>query len=177
MEPKYCLQCGAPLITGLVAGRERPHCPACGFILFRNPSPVGMAVVERDGRLLLIRRANPPLQGYWAPPAGYVEVDESVETATLRETREETAMEIVIDGLQGVYSQAHTGVVIIAYDGRVGEGEPRAGEDAAEVRFFAPEEIPIQPPPLDGTTLDCWFYEVIKTVISTWHELRKVSSQ
>lgn len=170
MGPGYCLQCGALLVTGFVAGRERPHCPACGFILFRNPSPVGMAVVERDGRLLLIRRANPPLQGYWAPPTGYVELDESVEAAARRETREETAMEIAIHGLQGVYSQAHTGVVIIAYNGSVRAGEARAGEDAAEVRFFAPEEIPVQSPPLDGTALDDWFYEVIRTVTSSWKE-------
>lgn len=172
MEPGYCLQCGTLLIIGFVAGRERPHCPACGFILFRNPSPVGMAVVERDGRLLLIRRANPPLQGYWAPPTGYVEVDESVEAATIRETREETSMEIIIDGLQGVYSQADTGIVIVALNGRVLKGEAKAGEDATDVRFFAPEEIPIQSPPRDGTALDYWFYDVIETVTSYWKEPR-----
>lgn len=160
------------MITGFIAGRERPHCPACGFILFRNPTPVGMAVVERDDRILLILRANAPLQEYWAPPTGYVEMDESVEAATIRETREETSMEIIIDSLQGVYSQADTGIVIIAYNGRVLKGEAKAGEDATDVRFFAPEEIPIQSPPKDGTVLDYWFYDVIETVTSYWKKPR-----
>lgn len=151
-----------------VEGRQRPVCPACGFIVYRNPVPVGMAVVERDGQLLLIRRGNPPLQGYWAPPAGHVEIDESVEAATVRETREEAGVEIELHGLVGVYSQADISVVIIAYRGRITGGEARAGEDAVEVGYFAPGELPAQSPPAGGTPMDQWFYGVLQAITAPW---------
>ncbi|HBY92665.1 MAG: NUDIX domain-containing protein [Ardenticatenaceae bacterium] len=172
MSARFCARCGTRLTVGPVAGRERPHCPACGFIVFRNPVPVGLAVVERDGQLLLIRRANPPLQGYWAPPAGHVEIDESVEAATIRETHEEAGVEVALDGLVGVYSQADVGVLIIAYRGRVIGGEARAGEDAAEVAFFAPGALPGHPSPRPGSALDHWFYGVIDAVTAPWKEVR-----
>ena len=40
----------------MINGKERPRCPACGFVLWRNPAPVGMALIEHDGELVLIRR-------------------------------------------------------------------------------------------------------------------------
>lgn len=168
MTARYCSQCGDHLITGFVAGRQRLYCSSCGFILYRNPLPVGMAVVEHNGRLLLIRRANPPLKGYWAPPTGYVEIDESVEEATVRETQEETGLEIILGDLLGVYSEAGSGIVLIAYNGRVREGQLRAGEEALDVSFFAPGKIPAQPPPQDGPALDKWFFGVIETVTAPW---------
>lgn len=130
-----------------------------------------MAVVERDGRLLLIRRANPPLEGYWAPPAGYVEFDESVEAATIRETHEEAGVKVALDGLVDVYSQAGVGVLIIAYRGRVIGGEAQAGEDATDARFFAAGELPVQPPPTNGSPVDHWFYGVIEAVTAPWKEV------
>ena len=46
-----CPECGAPMVhAGGCA-----YCPACGFVAYRNPAPVGLAVVEYDGRLVLIR--------------------------------------------------------------------------------------------------------------------------
>ncbi|MDP7545392.1 MAG: NUDIX hydrolase [Anaerolineales bacterium] len=171
---KFCLDCGAALQTRAVAGGRRPTCPACGFILFRNPTPVGMAVAEREGQLLLIRRGNPPLQGYWAPPAGHVEIDESVEGATIRETFEEAGVKVALNGLLGVFSQADVGVVIIVYSGKVAGGQARAGEDAIEVGFFAPGALPEQPAPADGDAVDRWFFTMIEKVTEPW---RKIGAQ
>lgn len=172
MSTQYCAQCGAALVLGLVAGHERPHCAACGFVVYFNPVPVGLAVVEHDGQLLLVRRATEPLKGYWAPPAGHVEVGESVEQATVRETQEEAGVQIALDGLIGVYSHADVEVVIVAYRGHSHGGEPKAGEDAAEVALFAPGALPVQPPPAAsrGTALDRWFYDVIQEVTFPWRE-------
>jgi 8-oxo-dGTP diphosphatase len=113
-------------------------------------------------------RARPPLQGYWAPPAGHVEIDESVEAATRRETQEEAGVEVALDGLAGVYSQADIGVMIVAYRGRVVSGEARAGEDAEEVAYFAPGALPEQPPPDEGTPMDAWFYQVLESILAPW---------
>ena len=107
----------------LIHGREREHCPACGVVVYRNPAPIGMALVERDRQLVLIRRTAPPLPGYWAPPAGHVELGESVTEATIREAREETGLEIVLDGLLDVYSHGDADVLIVTYRARATGGE------------------------------------------------------
>ena len=93
-------------------GRDREQCPACGIVAYRNPTPVTLTVVEHENKLLLIRRAVSPLKGYWAPPGGYVECGESVTDAARREVREETELDIAIDGLIGVYSRSDIDVVI-----------------------------------------------------------------
>ena len=172
MPTRFCLHCGAPLVLGRVDDRERLHCPECGHIHYQNPTPVGMAVAVLDRRLLLIRRANPPLQGYWAPPAGHVEMGESVEAATIRETQEEAGVEVALDGLAGVYSQADVGVVIIAYHGRIVGGKPQAGEDAAEAGLFTPGDLPPHPFPQSASAVDRWFYDVVKTITAPWRQSR-----
>ena len=170
MPAQFCSQCGTRLTVGAPHGREREYCPACGFVAYYNPAPVGLAVVERGGQLVLIRRTLPPLQGYWAPPAGHVEIGESVPEATIREVREETGLDIALEGLVGVYSQADVKVVIVAYRGKAVRGEPVAGEDAGEIALFEPGRLPAQPFPADGTPTDRWFYGVIESVTAPWRE-------
>jgi len=158
----------------LIHGREREHCPACGVVVYHTPAPIGMAIVERDHQLVLIRRTAPPLQGYWAPPAGHVELGESVTEATIRETREETGLEIVLNGLLDVYSHGDVDVLIVAYRARAMGGEPKAGDDAGEVGLFAPGHIPVQSPPDDSqaTALDRWFYGVVQEATAPWGQAR-----
>ena len=167
---QYCARCGTRLVVGVIDGHERQHCPQCGFVVYHNPAPVGLAVVEHEGQLVLIRRTLPPLQGYWAPPAGHVEMGESVPEATLREVREETGLEITLEGLVGVYSQADVSVVIVAYRGRAVGGKSAAGADAGEIALFKPGELPAQPFPADGTPTDRWLYGVIESVTAPWRE-------
>lgn len=144
---KYCPRCGHPLEAKSVGDRLRPVCPQCGFIVYVNPTPAAGALVEHDGHVLLIRRGVPPREGYWAFPAGYVEADESVEEAAIRETREETGLQVALDGLWNVYSfedAAHQRGVLILYRAHVVGGELRPGDDAAEARWFAPHEVPAE---------------------------------
>ncbi len=61
-------------------------------------------VLYGDG-IVLIRRENPPYQGFYALPGGFVEVGETVEEAVRREAREETGLDIVPIKLVGVYSK------------------------------------------------------------------------
>ena len=170
MPTQFCSQCGTRLIVGPIHGKEREHCPACGFVVFYNPAPVGLAVVAYDGQLVLIRRTIPPLQGYWAPPAGHVEIGESVPEATIREAQEETGLEIKLEGLIDVYSQADVKVVIIGYHGRALGGALQAGDDASDIALFPPGRLPAQPFPMDGTVMDRWFYDVIESVTASWRE-------
>jgi ADP-ribose pyrophosphatase YjhB (NUDIX family)/N-acetylglutamate synthase-like GNAT family acetyltransferase len=102
------------------------------------------ALVEKDGQVVLVRRGVEPKAGYWSLPAGYVEGDEMAEDAAVREMEEETGLRIDIDDLLGVYSfgkEPQTGVLILYSAHPVG-GELRAGDDAQEVRTFAPTDMP-----------------------------------
>ena len=168
MSTAFCSRCATPMAPAMLGGKERSRCPACGFVLWCNPAPVGMALIEHEDRLVLIRRAEAPLAGHWAPPAGYVECGESVPDAVRREALEECGLEIALQGLLGVYSGADVEVLIIAYRARSIGGALRAGDDATEVRLFSHDSLPVRHYPTDGTTTDRWFFGVIGEAVAQW---------
>ena len=162
MPAKFCPQCGTALTTKWESGRERPACSACGFVVYRNPVPVALVLVIQDDKLLLLLRRHAPLANYWAPPAGYIEIDESLEEGAAREVKEETGLDVEIDGLLKVYSRAHAGVFMISFEAHVVGGELAIAEDEViEARWFARDELPQQASPSGGTLLDGLFYEVL----------------
>lgn len=179
MAPKFCPQCGTALVLATIHGRERETCPACGETFFHKPAPVVLAVIEHAGQLVLIRRKLDPLAGYWAPPGGYVERGESLEDAVVREAREESGLEVVVDELIGVYSQVDVRAVILAYRAHSTGGEPVAGDDAGEICLVSPGQLPVQRPPQSGIPIEHWFFDVIQEVTAPWrwghrHRARKI---
>jgi ADP-ribose pyrophosphatase YjhB (NUDIX family)/GNAT superfamily N-acetyltransferase len=131
--------------TGELAGRVREICPQCGFVHYTNPVPGVGLLVEMEGGIVLVRRGQPPFAGWWALPAGYIEADESVEQAAIRECREETGLTVELLELFGVYSFPEGPVqsgIIIFYRARPREGELRAGDDAQDVDIFPPDRLP-----------------------------------
>jgi 8-oxo-dGTP diphosphatase len=101
---------------------------------------VDALIVDPARGVVLIRRRNPPFAGAWALPGGFVELDESCETACRREAAEETGLEIELRGLVGVYSRPGRDprgpTASVAYLCRVVGGELRAGDDAGDARWF-----------------------------------------
>ena len=95
--------------------------------------------------MLLIRRGTPPRQGEWSLPGGRIEAGERAVDAALRELREETGVEAEITGLidvvDGLFPEAGRHYVLIDYSARWLSGDPVAGDDAAEARFFALDEV------------------------------------
>ena len=95
--------------------------------------------------IVLIRRENPPYQGCYALPGGFVEVGEAVEEAAQREAKEETGLDVVLLKQVGVYSKPERDprghVVSICYLAW-GRGELSAGSDARSAEVFDPEDLP-----------------------------------
>ena len=107
---------------------------------------VDSLTLDGAGRLLLVRRGRPPFEGRWALPGGFVEYGETVEAACVRETKEETGLEVEIQSLCGVYSRpdrdprGHT-VSVVFRCRPIGEEAAVAGaDDAAEARWFTAAE-------------------------------------
>jgi 8-oxo-dGTP diphosphatase len=144
MEFTYCPACAARLERRPAGDRERPACPACGFIQYRNPV-VGVAVIVREGdRVLLGRRAG-SYRGQWCIPCGYVEWDEDVREAARREFEEETGLRVRIGPVYAVHSNFHNPrqhTVGIWFLGEVESGEARASDDLDAVGFFALDDLP-----------------------------------
>ncbi len=145
LELNFCPNCGSPMTDRFLFGRSRRACPACGFVFFREPKLAVGALVERDGQVLLVRRAVDPKLGFWCLPAGYVEYDEGPITAVLREVREETGLMVRVTGLLAAYhvrSDPRGMGVILVYRAVPRAGELAPGDDASEAAYFAPNEIP-----------------------------------
>ena len=125
-------------------GRERSVCPACGFIFYRNPTPVAGCVVEYDRRIVLVQRGIDPGRGKWGIPAGFVEWGESAEEGAIRETLEETGLVVRIERLLGVYSAVgdRGSDIIIFYVAIPVGGALVAGDDAEHIETFVPGAWP-----------------------------------
>ena len=103
---------------------------------------VGAVIVKTD-RVLVVRRANPPLQGQWSIPGGLVATGETTKEAVIREIREETSLNIepveLVEVFERILRDADSRVqyhfVVIDYLCRLVSGEPRAGSDVSEIRW------------------------------------------
>ena len=147
IEVNFCTRCGAPMVAQHVGDRVRPVCSACGHVHYVNPIVAAGALVDEAERVLLVRRGVEPAIGGWGLPAGYAESDETPEQAAVRETLEETGLEIGLDGLLDVYafgSETVPSGVLVLYAAHVVGGALRPGDDASEVGFFAADELPVE---------------------------------
>ena len=107
-----------------------------------RPVPCVGVVCLRGPQVLLIRRGKAPRMGEWSIPGGRMEMGETVADAALRELREETGVTAELLGLIEVldHISEHGHAVLIDFAARWVSGEPMAGDDAMEARFFPFEE-------------------------------------
>ena len=145
LTPKFCPHCAGRLAPKVIDEKERQVCQECGFIFYLNPKVAAGALIEVEGRVVLVRRGIEPHLGSWTLPAGFTEYGETIEETAIRECREETGLEIELDDLLGVYSvnsDFYGPLVLVLYSAHVAGGELIAGDDASEVGLFAPAELP-----------------------------------
>ncbi len=156
----FCAQCGGRNDWQLVEQRSRPVCTGCHAVSYLDPKLAVGVLVTKNGRLLLGRRAEGAREaGRWSFPAGFVERGETVEAAAVRETREETGLEVDLDELVGVYSESGETVVLIVYAGSLVGGSEQADDDLDMLGWFEPSELPELAFPRDYRIIAAWFAE------------------
>jgi ADP-ribose pyrophosphatase YjhB (NUDIX family) len=140
---KYCSSCGQQVSRQVPDGdtHERWVCSACGMIHYQNPLVVVGCVPERDGRILLCKRAIEPRYGYWTVPAGFMELGESTAQGAARETLEEACAEVEIGHMFAAVDVIDAGQVHLFYTAKL-IGDFAAGTESLDVRLFSENEIP-----------------------------------
>lgn len=114
----------------------------------QRPVPAVLAVVAREGRVLLVRRANPPNAGRWGFPGGHIEWGERTQAAAVRELHEETGVRALpcevltaLDVITPADGERQHHFVLIAVRCQWVAGEGEANDDALDVGWFSPQEI------------------------------------
>jgi ADP-ribose pyrophosphatase YjhB (NUDIX family) len=140
---KYCMTCGHRVSRRFPVGdsRERYICDHCSEIHYQNPKIVVGCVPERDGRILLCRRAIEPRRGFWTVPAGFMELGETIAEGAARETREEALAEVEIGRLFASVDVIEAGQVHLFFAATL-IGDYGVGEESMETALFAKEDIP-----------------------------------
>ena len=154
LVPRYCQLCGHDLIERVIESEQRPRytCEHCGFIHYMNPRVVSSVIVEHEGKIVLQQRAMEPRSGYWTFPGGFLEVGESAEAGAMREAKEEVGLNVTLTGLQGVYTRAQVGIVLVVYTGTSATDDAIVADaESIAVRWFAPDEIPWEDLAFDST--------------------------
>lgn len=116
--------------------RRYPDAPLVG---------VAAAVFNTAGEVLLAQRSRPPRPGTWGLPGGLLDLGETLEAGARREVGEECGIEVAISGIAGVFEpitrdeegRVEYHYVVIDYWATWTSGTPRAGDDAADVRWVA----------------------------------------
>ena len=158
---KHCPVCTAPVEPD----GGKVECPACGFVDYANSKPTASALVVDDkGRIMFSRRARDPAAGKFDLPGGFVEEGEHPLDCLHRELREEAGIGLRDTEFVGIFmdwygaGERRVSTLNIYWSARIADGTPEAADDVAELRFFAPDEIP----------WDELAFEHLPDVISAW---------
>jgi ADP-ribose pyrophosphatase YjhB (NUDIX family) len=144
---EFCATCGDRL------GLDAPcACPSCGAEYWDNAKPCAGALVVRDERVLLVRRSIEPWRHHWDIPGGFCDPAEHPEETAVRELREETGLEIVVDKFFGMWMdrygdhqppEATLNIYYLAHTTRA-DVEPSLSAEVAEAAWFAADALPAE---------------------------------
>lgn len=145
-QKKYCQFCGKKMAQKFIEGRSRNICLKCGQIAYENPLPVVSAlVVNKKNEILLVKRGREPMKGMWCLPSGFVEADEHIEDAVLRELKEETGLSGKIVRLidtETARNYFYGNIIMISFIVKRTGGKLKAGDDAVDAKYFSIEKLP-----------------------------------
>jgi ADP-ribose pyrophosphatase YjhB (NUDIX family) len=141
----YCPRCGTKVNHAEKFGKIRPVCPSCNFIYFQDPKVAAAVLIEKENRVLLVRRVNEPFRGLWTLPAGFVNGAEDPAEAAARECLEETGLTVKIKNVYDVIAgrEHERGAdFVIVYSAEIIGGEMKPDDDADAVEWFDKNNLP-----------------------------------
>ncbi len=140
VKRNYCLRCGATIVSKRVDGVNREYCPTCDTVFYDNPLPVvSSVVVNKKREVLLVLRDREPQESQWCLPSGFVEMNESIEEAVLRELHEETGLTGKVIRLLDTVSyrnEFYGDLIWISFEVQRTGGKVVAGDDARDARYL-----------------------------------------
>lgn len=156
----FCPFCAGRLKNGFIDGRERAFCPGCGWVNYLNPVPVVCVIgCTEQNEVAIIKRAIEPARGEWAFPGGFVEIDETLESAAQREFKEETGLDVkglsLITAVRQT-SKRYGAVIVLGYAGSVEKAPFLPSEEAEEGRWVDVDDVPEQPFESYRAIFDAW---------------------
>jgi len=103
---EFCPRCGLAELKEF--SNKAMRCTECGYVYFHNTAAAAGAIIETGEGVLVTIRGEEPMAGMYDLPGGFVDYDESLEDAVIREVREELGISITIDRYIGSYSNSYT---------------------------------------------------------------------
>ena len=138
---EYCSYCGSTNQHGFIDGNHRYHCVSCNTIHYENPKPTATIICMRNDELLLAKRAFSPAKGEWGLPGGFMELNETLNEAAMRELKEETNLDGKVKNILSTcshYGSIFGDILLIGVEMVVEDfSKMRAGDDAEELEFLA----------------------------------------
>ena len=129
---------------------RRLVCQACSFIFHQDPKVVAGTVFTLEGGIVLLKRGVEPALGKWVFRAA-TSIAASVPEAAIRETKEESQLDVKLGPLLNVYSYPRSPNVIVVYTADVIGGELAAADESLAAQIFAPKELPWHDLAFDST--------------------------
>lgn len=142
---KFCPFCKAKMRTKKEGGVRREYCPKDGYVHYSNPTPAAGVVIVKGGKVLLVKRKFDPHKGLWQVPAGFVEWYETPQETAVKETKEETGLDVKVLRLfdvRKISEDPREMIVLILYEAKIVGGKIRAGDDAEEVKWWPLQHLP-----------------------------------
>lgn len=125
MEVNFCSSCGHEMENRDVDGTIRKACTKCSFVHWGSYSIGVGALVVKEDKVLLVRRAQEPGKGYWTNPGGYIEQLEPIEETIVREVMEESGVEATVRGIVALRDQPRSiHNLYVAFEMDYVKGEP-----------------------------------------------------
>lgn len=142
---RFCGVCGSP--TKDKSDELARQCTACSQLFFPRISPAILAVVRKDGKLLLAKNAR-STTGFWSLIAGFVEPGETFEECVKREVMEEVGIEVEVEGYLGSQPWPFPDQLMLGFAARWKSGGLKPdGDEIAEAGWFGPTDHPPIPGP------------------------------
>lgn len=142
---RFCPRCGTALTQRQLKAGDPPRlvCDGCRFVFYLDPKVAVGTIIRTEGeRLVLVRRAIEPGYGKWVFPGGYVDRGETLTSAAIREAREESGLEVRLDGLVNIYSYPGRTPVVIVYAATAIGGALATDDECLESAEVDPAQIP-----------------------------------